>query len=143
MGARASIMAASMRRIQSIVNGDGRAPDDGVYYINVMGRGMAKAGLIRRARYFVRDDVFIEMLIWRVPASLKGSAHRFKYSLALVADGTCVLRYDNEAGKGDHRHFGDEERHYEFKSIDALVEDFQVDVKGWLNDNPEGEDREP
>lgn len=27
-----------------------------------------------------------------------------KYSLARVADGACVLRYDNEAGKGDHRH---------------------------------------
>ena len=27
-----------------------------------------------------------------------------KYRLALVVDGLCVLRYDNETGKGDHRH---------------------------------------
>lgn len=25
-------------------------------------------------------------------------------------DGNCVLRYDNEAGKGDHKHIGDDER---------------------------------
>ncbi|MHB0952894.1 MAG: toxin-antitoxin system TumE family protein [Allorhizobium sp.] len=103
---------------------------------------MAKARLVRRARYFLRDGIFIEMLIWRVPASIKGSAHHFKYSLALVADGNCVLRYDNEAGKGDHRHLGDKEIPYEFKSMDVLIADFQVDVEGWLNDNPEGEDRE-
>jgi Family of unknown function (DUF6516) len=32
--------------------------------------------------------------------------YRFKYRLALVADGICVLRYDNETGKNDHRHRG-------------------------------------
>ena len=27
----------------------------------------------------------------------------------LLVDGECVLRFDNETGKGDHRHFGDKE----------------------------------
>jgi hypothetical protein len=33
-------------------------------------------------------------------------AHELWYRLALVVGGKCVLRYDNEAGKGDHRHVG-------------------------------------
>ncbi len=41
-----------------------------------------------------------------------GSAHSFKYSLAYVIHGMCVLRYDNEAGKGDHLHFDGEESSY-------------------------------
>ncbi len=60
--------------------------------------------MIRRLRNFVRDSVFVEIVIWHVPVAVRGSLHEFKYSLALVADGVCVLRYDNEAGKGDHRH---------------------------------------
>ncbi|HCL66284.1 MAG TPA: hypothetical protein DIC56_15880 [Rhizobium sp.] len=103
---------------------------------------MAKARLVRRARYFLRDGIFIEMLIWRVPSAVRGSRHSFKYSLALIAEGDCVLRYDNEAGKGDHRHFDGEETPYLFTSMDALIADFRADVKGWLDDNPEGEDRE-
>ena len=27
----------------------------------------------------------------------------------LPVDGECVLRFDNETGKGDHRHFGGKE----------------------------------
>ncbi|RKE85904.1 DUF6516 family protein [Rhizobium sp. AG855] len=104
---------------------------------------MAKATLIRRLRSFVRSDVFVEIVIWQVPASVRGSQHAFKYSLALIANGECVLRYDNEAGKGDHRHLGSTEAAYAFTGIDALTEDFLSDVKGWLDDNPEGEDREP
>ncbi|PYB77263.1 toxin-antitoxin system TumE family protein [Rhizobium wuzhouense] len=104
---------------------------------------MAKATLIRRLRSFLRSDVFVEIVIWQVLASVRGSQHAFKYSLALIATGECVLRYDNEAGKGDHRHLGSTEAAYAFTGIDALTEDFLSDVKGWLDDNPESEDREP
>jgi hypothetical protein len=58
---------------------------------------MAKAVLIQKSRAYVRDGAFIEMLIWRVPEPVEGSGHFYKYSLALVSDGACVLRFDNEA----------------------------------------------
>lgn len=103
---------------------------------------MAKATLIRRMRSVVRDSVFVEILIWHVPVAVRSSLHEFKYSLALVSNGACVLRYDNEAGKGDHRHFGATEGPYPFTGIDPLLADFLADVEGWLDDNPEGEDRE-
>ena len=48
------------------------------------------------------DNAFAELRVVRVPESVRGSAHIFKYSLSLVVAGVCVLRYDNEAGKGDH-----------------------------------------
>jgi hypothetical protein len=47
----------------------------------------------------------------------------------------CVLRYDNEAGKGDHVHLGTIERPYLFVDIDRLTADFLADAKEWLNDN--------
>ncbi|CAD7027939.1 hypothetical protein REJC140_02564 [Pseudorhizobium endolithicum] len=103
---------------------------------------MAKAVLIHKSRAYIRDGAFIEMLIWRVPENVRGSHHAYKYSLALICNGECVLRFDNEAGKGDHRHFGDRETPYEFSSMDALIADFHAAVRGWLNDHADGEDRE-
>jgi len=38
------------------------------------------------------------------------------------------VRYDNELGKGDHRHYGEREETYAFTSLEALLEDFQADV---------------
>jgi hypothetical protein len=101
---------------------------------------MAKATLIRRLRSYVRAGVFVEIVVWRVPTSVRGSPHAFKYSMVLISDGECVLRYDNEAGKGDHRHLGSTEAAYAFTDIDALTADFLKDVKGWLDGNPERED---
>jgi tRNA (Thr-GGU) A37 N-methylase len=40
------------------------------------------------------------------PQAVPPSTHAFKYRLAYVVGGECVLRYDNERGKGDHRHAG-------------------------------------
>ena len=44
------------------------------------------------------------------------------------------MRYDNETGKGDHRHYDDEESDYHFESIEKLVEDFRnvcARLEGW------------
>ena len=70
-----------------------------------------------------------------VPQPLRGSAHGFKYRLAYVADGVCVLRYDNEAGKGDHKHFGDVETAYVFSGPETLLADFWKDVTRWNDEN--------
>ena len=82
------------------------------------------------------EDVFAEIRIWRVPRKVPGSAHDLKYSLALVAARRCVLRYDNEAGKGDHRH-GEEGRQtpYAFSDAETLIADFWKEVDGWLAGN--------
>jgi hypothetical protein len=82
------------------------------------------ATLLQKRRYDLADDRFVDLSIWKLP----GSAHQFKYRLALVVDGPRVLRYDNEAGKGDHKHLGESEVPYRFTSLDRLVDDFWADV---------------
>ena len=78
--------------------------------------------------------MFAEVVIWEVPRPVPDSSHRFKYRLALVAQGECVLRFDNEAGKGGHIHDAGIERAYEFTSIDGLIEDFWREVSRWTNE---------
>lgn len=82
-------------------------------------------------RHVLDSDTFVEIVVWRVPSPLRGSIHYFKYRLALIVDGICVLRYDNEAGKGDHRHIGTTEKRYSFTNPEALLTDFWSDVDRW------------
>ena len=74
------------------------------------------------------ESAFAELVLWRLPKPVEGSPHRFKYRLAYVVRGKCVLRYDNELGEGDHRHFGRKESTYAFTTPDQLIADFQIDV---------------
>ncbi len=76
----------------------------------------------------IAESAFVELVVWTVPVPLAGSRHAFKYRLALVEDGRCTLRYDNEAGKGDHKHVGDTQVAYAFEGLDRLQADFWADV---------------
>ena len=84
-----------------------------------------------RTRIAYAANVFAELVLWRVHLPVPGSRHRFKYRLALVVDGECVLRYDNEAGKGDHKHLGEVEIEYAFNGLEQLQRDFWDDVERW------------
>jgi hypothetical protein len=90
-----------------------------------------KAELLLRERHILDSEAFVELVVWLVPRPVLGSRHRFKYRLAFVVRGTCVLRYDNEAGKGDHRHTLDVEEPYEFTDTDTPLNDFWRDVRDW------------
>ncbi|WP_159717877.1 toxin-antitoxin system TumE family protein [Geminicoccus flavidas] len=92
-----------------------------------------KATLPLRMRLVLTETALVEAVVWQVPEQVRGSRHGFKYRLALVADGSCVLRYDNEVGKGDHKHLGDVEVAYRFRSLDGLQADFWADVEAWRN----------
>ena len=89
------------------------------------------AELLIDERHVLGADTFVEIVVWRLPRPVRGSVHRFKYRLALVHYGVCVLRYDNEAGKGDHRHIGNAEERYAFADADTLLADFWRDVTAW------------
>ena len=75
------------------------------------------------------DGAIIEMVIWRVPQSVEGSAHPLKYSLFYGRPGQRLVGYDNERGKGDHRHLGEREERYFFTTPEALIKDFLSDVE--------------
>jgi Family of unknown function (DUF6516) len=95
---------------------------------------MKAAALVRR-RVVVASDAFVEVVVWRVGEPVSPSSHLFKYRLAYVVAGQCVIRYDNERGKGDHRHFGARQRPYDFMSPDRLMADFTADIARWNHEN--------
>ena len=103
---------------------------DGVVTISNM-----KARELFNRRVPVTKQSFAELVMWEVPESIPGSTHSYKYRLAFVVAGVCVLRYDNETGKGDHRHVKGKELKYRFVSADQLVADFFEDVKRWRDEN--------
>ncbi len=94
-----------------------------------------KAVLLLRRRVIVAEDAFAEIVIWRVPQPVAPSEHEFKYGLAYVVGGRCVLRYDNERGKGDHRHRGTAEERYAFSSPEQLMADFEADIVRWNHEH--------
>ena len=87
----------------------------------------AKALIDNRIVY--AENAFAEVVLWRLPVPLAGSTHQYKYRLAYVVAGKCVIRYDNEAGKGDHRHVGSHESQYVFSDVETLLADFQRDIR--------------
>ena len=91
-----------------------------------------KATLITKERVSISDRATVYSLIWKVPHPVIWSAHLYKYSLAFVVDGLCVLRYDNERGKGDHRHVGMQETSYAFTSPKQLLVDFWAEVRSYM-----------
>lgn len=90
-----------------------------------------KAVLLLDERHVVAANAFVELVVWCLGAAHPGSGHDFKYRLALVVDGKCVLRYDNESGKGDHRHIGKKELPYVFTTPQGLPDDFWSEVDRW------------
>ncbi|MEJ7667825.1 MAG: DUF6516 family protein [Casimicrobiaceae bacterium] len=88
-----------------------------------------------RTRLPYSDTAFAELVRWQLPKSVEGSTQRFKYRLAYVVRGVNVVRYDNEIGKGDHRHFGAKESAYIFTTTERLIADFQRDIARWNLEN--------
>lgn len=82
------------------------------------------AALLLKQRLPFDEESFAELIIWRLPQPVAGSLHPYKYRLAFVVGDVCVLRFDNEAGKGGHRHTPKRELPYAFESPEKLVEDF-------------------
>ena len=79
-------------------------------------------------RVILSDRAFAEITIWKLSNPLEGSAHLYKYRLAHVVDEACVLRFDNESGKGDHKHLNEIEVPYRFTDLETLQADFWAEV---------------
>ena len=94
-----------------------------------------KAVDLVRTRITFSETSFAELVLWQIPKPMVGSTHEFKYRLAYVVDGVCVVRYDNEVGKGDHRHFDGKESAYTFETPDKLIAAFQRDIARWNREN--------
>ena len=88
-----------------------------------------KAHALVRRKEVRCDGTIVEIVIWQLAEALAPCEHRYKYRLAYVKHGQCVVRYDNERGKGDHRHIDGLESDYRFVSLAQLLADFRNDVE--------------
>ncbi len=87
-----------------------------------------KADLLFRQRIDYEDGAIVEMVLWRVASPVSPSLHTLKYSLFYGRSGIREIGYDNERGKGDHRHFQGTEAPYGFTTVEHLMADFWSDV---------------
>lgn len=85
-----------------------------------------KATLIQSDKQRFESGEIRQVKIWLVPVPVPPSEHRFKYSLVYIAKGVRVIGYDNERGKGDHRHLHGIETAYDFRGIEQLLADFRA-----------------
>ena len=90
-----------------------------------------KAKLIAKAKEVHDDGSIVEIVIWELAEPTPPSSHRYKYRLYYGCSGKCRVRYDNERGKGDHKHINATEIDYIFKDIDQLLNDFENDIVTW------------
>ncbi len=88
---------------------------------------MSAIQVLNEKRAFGRG--FVQIVVWVLPDPVPPSEHRFKYRMVYVVDGERVVGYDNERGKGDHRHLGGRKVSYVFRDVSTLVDDFWADVK--------------
>lgn len=87
----------------------------------------ARKLLDKKARY--DDGAIREMVIWQLPAPEADRSHGLKYRLYYGKAGERLVGYDNERGKGDHRHFLGREYPYRFVTVEQLVRDFMRDIE--------------
>ncbi|TRM50555.1 hypothetical protein YH64_023675 [Achromobacter sp. LC458] len=90
-----------------------------------------KAQLIISDKSIDEDFGILQIVIWKVPDPVPPTTHGFKYRLAYIREGKRVVGFDNERGKGDHKHVGDREHAYRFTTIEQLLEDFSEEVEKW------------
>lgn len=86
------------------------------------------AVLLLEERVEMPDGALVEIVIWRLPQPSPDRPHGIKYRLYFGYGGKCLVRYDNEVGKGGHKHVGGREKPYRFVSVRKLREDFWADV---------------
>ena len=90
-----------------------------------------KAIPLAQSKEVREDGAIVEVVIWELAEPVPPCTHRFKYRLFYGLPGQERVRYDNERGKGDHRHFGGAEADYSFASLDQLLDDFERDIQDW------------
>lgn len=88
-----------------------------------------QAKLVYRNKIITANRI-TELVIWLLPHKTVDRPHRLKYRLYHGDKmGRCLVRYDNESGKGDHKHLGNQEIPYMLVNVEQLVADFMLDIE--------------
>lgn len=95
----------------------------------------SQAVLLLKERVALSERAFAELVIWRLPHPVAGCTHSYKYRIAYVEDLVCIVRFDNEAGKGDHLHIRGRQCPYVFSTLDALKRAFFEEIQRIRNED--------
>jgi hypothetical protein len=87
-----------------------------------------KTSLIIRDRREFDDGAILEIVVWHVPVAVPPTTHYLKYRLFYGTSSLRIIGYDNERGKGDHKHSLGVETPYHFTTLAKLLDDFEADV---------------
>ena len=96
--------------------------------------------LIENRKLLLANGAIVQIRIWRLDRVTTERPHGLKYSLFYGRPGIRIVGYDNERGKGDHRHYRDREESYAFTSFERLLADFWSDVRAEM-ENERSEDQ--
>ena len=88
-----------------------------------------KARLLQKSKEEFAGGGIVETAVWEMAEATPDRPHSLKYRLYCGRNGECIVRYDNETGKGDHRHYGTREESYRYSTFAKLAEDFLADVE--------------
>ncbi len=108
--------------------------------IRHMATSARRAILVLHEKVVRNDGTIVELVVWRLPRVTPDRPHALKYRLYFGRGGKCLVRYDNESGKGDHRHVSCKETPYRFVSLAKLRRDFESDVRKYGGADEEDSD---
>ena len=83
------------------------------------------------------DGAIVQMTIWQLPRSTQERPHGLKYSLFYGGPDGRIVGYDNESGKGDHKHIRDVETRYKLIDVETMVADILADLERIRNEHDE------
>lgn len=86
------------------------------------------ATLVTRFKEVTAEGDIIEFVVWRVPSPVDPSRHLYKYRAVYIVKGRRIVGFDNERGKGDHKHIRGQQSAYAFSTVDTMIEDFIAEV---------------
>lgn len=95
---------------------------------------MTAATLLENRKLALDNGTFVQIKIWRLPVKSAERPHGLKYSLFYGRRGERIIGYDDEAGKGDHRHYRKHQERHQFTTFENLLSDFWRDVRKEIGD---------
>ena len=102
-----------------------------------MAYNTTRATLLLHEKVVLADGAIVELIIWRLARATPDRRDGLKYRLYFGRGRKCLVRYDNEAGKGDHRRLKGREEPYRFVSVAKLRRDFEADIHKYGGNNEE------
>jgi len=98
-------------------------------------RPVANAGKRFENALYDPDGYILRVRVREVPEPVPPSDNRYRCSCCYGRPDERSALYDNEKGKGGHRHCSAEQELYRFRSVEALIADFPADVRRMRGDD--------